>query len=846
MIISKKKYPSDNMIIGNKAMGLIWLEKNDIPTPQFDIITLNDLIINFDSVVAEILKHFKNDEQDLIDHVFAQITWDEKMITKNFSDLNHLFHQSVSFRTSASLEDLADHSFAGLYETYLHIPFTKENFKTYSKKCFRSIFTSRISHYMKSHVINTDAMDFSIIIQKMFPANFSGVAFFQNIHHAKIVFNEGLGNMIVDGGNAFEITISPMSPVITPSILKKQGYDRSFQDLLSHLKKITYLKESGQDIEWSLSDTDIAILQVRNITKDISLDTQEEILDNTNISESYPSIVSPLTFSFIQFAYSKVYANFFQLIGVKKGIIDTQVDILNNLLGYAHGRVYYKILNWYKMIKILPGYSYNKEFFEAMLVPQKKLPDPNEPKNEMRLSLLFKNTPLLIKFFYKLLFYKKIHQNFFSKFEKKYSEHKKTDLHTMNSREICNYYISLKNAFLDDWKVPILNDFRLMIFHGILKKMIFAHITHEPQSYLNRIVANFSTNDDLQLIQELHSLAKIVLKEADLSTLFHENEARFIYAQILGSHSIPLKQFKIAFDQYLQKFGDRRPDELILESPRISDEPEMLIDLIKYYANSDAINDHNENLDDHLEDLTILIRKEHGLLYGSIYAQVFRFVAHFTRLSIRFREKFRIKRAIVYGVARDCFLALADKFISAKIINSREDIFFLSIHEIIAIANLHSLETNYIEIINLRKKIFEEYKNEDDLPQRLKIFGIGPSAQIIDDCDPEPANDQYHGLPTSHGVIRGEAVVLKKFDATIDVRGKIVITYQTDPGWSLIFPLIKGIVLEKGNSLSHAAILSRELGIPSVVRVKGIVKKIRSGDQVEINGNTGVIKVMHI
>ncbi len=846
MIINRNKSISINHNIGNKALCLLWLEENTIPTPLFNVVLLHDLIDNYESLLNKLTTLFHNGDQSGIDEIFTHIPWNTKNLLDDFNKMDVFFQENVSFRTSASLEDLSDHSFAGLYETFLNIPFTQKNFKIYMEKCFRSIFSDRVSQYVRSQAINSDTVSFSIIVQKMYPASFSGVAFVHNNQCAKIVFDKGLGKKIVDGSNAQECDIALNRTNDTPAILKEHKLDQNFQQLLLQIKKIVFLKEKGQDIEWSISDIDVTILQTREITKDIFLDIQEEIFDNTNISESYPSVVSPLTFSFIQFAYSKVYANFFQLVGVNKKIINKEQETLNNLLGYTHGRVYYKILNWYKMIKILPGYSYNKEFFESMLVPQKKISSTKKNKKRIDLLTIIKNIPLILKFSYKILCYKKLHRIFFDDFDQKYTMHKKTDLYAMSANEICSYYISLKDAFLQDWKVPILNDFRLMIFHGILKKIIFDLVQHKPQIHLNRMIANFSTNDDLQLIQELNKLARHVLNDGSLTSLFHDNSSRDIYAQLLGSHLDAIVIFKSKFDHYIQKFGDRRPDELILESPRISDDPTMLIDLIKYYTTATIVNDQQKKTESHIKDLKKEMRRSRGIFFGSIYGSFFTFVAHYTRLAIRFREQFRIKRAIVYGVARDCFLVLADKFVSAQIIKKPEDIFFLSTHEIITIANTQNFETDYTEIIKIRKKVFDEYKKRDDLPQRMRICGIGPAAQIIDDCHTTYIKDRFHGLPTSQGIARGEAIVLKKFDASIDVRGKIVVTYQTDPGWSLIFPLIKGIILEKGNTLSHAAILSRELGIPSVVRVKDAVKMIHSGDHIEINGNTGMITIIHI
>jgi pyruvate,water dikinase len=76
-----------------------------------------------------------------------------------------------------------------------------------------------------------------------------------------------------------------------------------------------------------------------------------------------------------------------------------------------------------------------------------------------------------------------------------------------------------------------------------------------------------------------------------------------------------------------------------------------------------------------------------------------------------------------------------------------------------------------------------------------------------------------------------------------DYKDRILVTKTTDPGWVFLITLAKGIITEKGSLLSHTAIISRELGIPSIVGVKNITRILKTGDVVKMNGNTGEIKI---
>ena len=73
--------------------------------------------------------------------------------------------------------------------------------------------------------------------------------------------------------------------------------------------------------------------------------------------------------------------------------------------------------------------------------------------------------------------------------------------------------------------------------------------------------------------------------------------------------------------------------------------------------------------------------------------------------------------------------------------------------------------------------------------------------------------------------------------------GDILVTQATDPGWTPVFPLVSGIVLEIGGQLSHGAIVAREYGIPAVVNVQGAMQTIQNGQMITVDGTNGRIYV---
>jgi pyruvate,water dikinase len=69
--------------------------------------------------------------------------------------------------------------------------------------------------------------------------------------------------------------------------------------------------------------------------------------------------------------------------------------------------------------------------------------------------------------------------------------------------------------------------------------------------------------------------------------------------------------------------------------------------------------------------------------------------------------------------------------------------------------------------------------------------------------------------------------------------GEILVTRGTDPGWTPVFPLVSGLVLETGGQLSHGAIIAREYGVPAVINVPGALSTIKDGQIIEVDGTHG-------
>jgi pyruvate,water dikinase len=104
---------------------------------------------------------------------------------------------------------------------------------------------------------------------------------------------------------------------------------------------------------------------------------------------------------------------------------------------------------------------------------------------------------------------------------------------------------------------------------------------------------------------------------------------------------------------------------------------------------------------------------------------------------------------------------------------------------------------------------------------------------------------EIKGFAASAGVVEGPARVLKLLKEIVDVQpGEIIVCPTTNPSWAPIFTNIKAAVTDIGGLTSHAAIVCREYGVPSVTGTGLATSVIKTGDILRVDGDTGVVTIL--
>lgn len=192
---------------------------------------------------------------------------------------------------------------------------------------------------------------------------------------------------------------------------------------------------------------------------------------------------------------------------------------------------------------------------------------------------------------------------------------------------------------------------------------------------------------------------------------------------------------------------------------------------------------------------------------------------------------------------RWAFLALAQQWLNNGLITDAEDIFLLTLEEIVAIVENtdSSLREKLTDVIQTRKQQWQAAEKLTPVP-RL-VYGKPQSAVYRPTVVTE--KDQFQGIGSSAGEIEGIIKVVSNLSQADNINQQtIIVVPYTDAGWSPLLARAGGLISEVGGRLSHGAIIAREYNIPAVMDIDHATQLFHDGQRVRLNGQTGIIEIL--
>ncbi len=129
-------------------------------------------------------------------------------------------------------------------------------------------------------------------------------------------------------------------------------------------------------------------------------------------------------------------------------------------------------------------------------------------------------------------------------------------------------------------------------------------------------------------------------------------------------------------------------------------------------------------------------------------------------------------------------------------------------------------------------------------PMTIMLWGV-TTERVQEWARQVEGGSELNGAPASRGVVEGPARVVKSVHEIADIRdGEILVCSITSPAWAPIFSKIRAAVTDIGGVMSHAAIVCREYGLPSVVGTGRATSQIRTGQMIRVDGTAGVVTLL--
>lgn len=768
---------------------------------------------------------------------------------------------AVAVRSSATTEDLPTASFAGLHESYLNIK-TLDDIFTAVRQCWSSLWTPRALSYRTRLGLDAQKINMAVVIQQMVPASASGVLFTVNPvngSHEEITINatKGVGEGLVAGQITPETMIAEKTSghIIQREHGSSDGVgtvgqepfvltDKQVIQLVRLGKRIEEHFTAPQDIEWALAGEQIFIVQARPITTLTTISSTPknhglpippgndtwnreqdqpprpyDVWTRTNVGENLPYPITPLTETHLSALFALNTA-------------PSEPD-QPQLMRRLYGRLYFN-----------EG-AIVRSFTEEMGLPAAWLHKiwGSRPRGSQANQNAFRPWRLLRKLFSLVINQSKTKKKariahdsprqFFAQVDQWVNAFLSLDLSQLDDAQLWNAGLPIwSERGTYTWETNIRFSIGAAVSYGLLERIVHWWIHKDlVQDLVTSLPGVYSAEVGpalwkmAQLAQE-EGIQEILLlpdPHTALERLRSDEQGRLLIEQL---------------EIFLARHGHRCPNELEMRNPRWSEAPEQVIELIASYlragehVNPDTTEARQQQR--RTEAVNIIATK-----LDPIRRFIFLLLLKRTQQAVTVRDNSRYTMAKFIFPMRKIYAEIGRRWTEYSWLKQADDIFFLTIAEIESIIKDHApggLPVAMQTCIEQRRLAYEFW---------LTISA--PEAVAADGSPIFEEEDNFtllKGTAASSGTIRGRARIVQTLQEAMSLKsGDILVTSATDPGWTPVFPLVSGIVLEIGGQLSHGAIIAREYGIPAVVNAPRAMHLIQDGQIIEIDGSKGVIRL---
>jgi phosphohistidine swiveling domain-containing protein len=289
---------------------------------------------------------------------------------------------------------------------------------------------------------------------------------------------------------------------------------------------------------------------------------------------------------------------------------------------------------------------------------------------------------------------------------------------------------------------------------------------------------------------------------------------------------------------FLLRYGHRAVAEIDIGMPRWSDDPTHVLGMLANYLRLDdpaLAPDAVFARGAAAADAAVAAVVDRVRARSRLRAVVVRFALRRMRRLAGMRETHKDYLVRLLAHARALLGTIGTELATRGLLDRPDDVFFLDIAE----TRMALTGSDLRALVTARRAEYDRELRRRHVPRVLLSDGTEPEAVAHPGAVEEGA---LTGTAASAGTVTAQArVVLDPVGAHLEP-GEILVVPSTDPGWTPLFLTAGGLVMEMGGPNSHGAVVAREYGIPAVVGVADATTRIRTGEEVTVDGAAGVVR----
>ncbi len=763
----------------------------------------------------------------------------------------NIFDKPVAVRSSATCEDSARASFAGMHDSFLNIRGT-DNIILAVKECYASLWTPRALAYRRKMGFDDNQVNPAAVVMEMVEPLAAGVGFTCDPQTGRedvvlINANFGLGESVVSGCvQPDEYRLDAENEIIQLKIGRKEyktiacanggtswidSPESSKKQVLSqeHIKRLSLIiqrvydalgnGEQHQDVEWVFNGTDFILVQARPVTTlprytFARIKNQPDIWSNANLRDALPMVQSTLNWSRVKQSQG---VDLGKLVGFPT---PPGLQQMKRFWGRAYSNLSLQQWILYDAFGMMPG-----QINEAQGGHQPEI--EIAPDQAHRIIKRFKRIWWVVKL---IQFIRRISGSSEAAF-KKVDEFVDACVHKDLVNLSDNDLIASMTAITDmlDEFSPIFFACNMAANMMPLIKTLEKNFPGRGKALANALMIGQGDITSAQHGYRLVELAEIAGQDAAARNYF----SREGFDPLAWEMELPDEsRFKQLFQAFLADYGDRGVYEMDICNPRWREDPSYLLHIVKNTMATANLKEFKTRQKVKADQIWQEIKPGTP---PSRYRKIKRLVKQAVKgMELRKMAKYDLVK--LYGALRIISLQIGRSLQDRGILAAETDVFHCSWTELFSVLK-GDWNGKGLKVLVMERKAWQQ-KMEELAPPDYFV----DETPHFEESSPNASGEVLKGLGVSAGRASGPAKLMDHPSQEAKLhRGDVLVARSADPGWTPLFLRAAAIIVETGGAGSHGAIVAREYGIPTVMNIPGIMQIIKDGQNIVVDGDEGKV-----